>query len=206
MIVPKIKKRRSRVEATKDYFFSLGKFIHFYALAESHWHLAFRAIADIPEEVSRALVGNVRGGDLIGSTKRVAKIRKLGEEQLEELEYLSAQFNLISEFRDRLVHRSALPNIKIITSTNYESAKSLEDLEILEFTEYDLMYAAIDLTNIAARLSLFVPELAARVPPYSIDWYFEPWRYKRIQPQTPNRQPKPKRPQSHGHQRRASPK
>jgi len=186
--MPTVRKKEMSVsEDLKDYIFALGKFIHLYSAVERMWHEAFRSISRIPISVARAMVGSARGGDLVAMTRRVAKVKKMNKRNLEELENLSVQFHAIAEFRDRLIHRNSEIREKIIYSTNKSSAKSKEDFEYIEFTIDDLQRASMDLASIEFRLTLFVPRLAVAAIPHSHDWFFEPWRYKRLELKTPYR-------------------
>ena len=120
-----------------EYFLKLGRFVHMFSVTEACWHLAFRAVAGIPEEIVRPITAGMRIVDIMAILKRVAKAKNVSPVDLNEINALAEQFQVISLFRDSLIHRGATPQFEKFVSTNLISMKSLEDYEMIAFTTKD---------------------------------------------------------------------
>jgi hypothetical protein len=100
------------------------------------------------------------------------------------------QLNLISEFRDRVVHRGADPQPgNIFFSSNMATMKSVELAETYTFTLKDIRNATSDLQRIVLRVVCACHRIDAKIFfGKKKRQMFAPWRYKPLQPDNPHPQ------------------
>lgn len=129
----------------------------------------------------------MRLSDLIPLTKRVMRARKWSASDCAEIAGALDHLNVLSEFRDRVLHRGAdFERSGTLLSTNVATSRSIDLIEFISFNISDIENAIEDLAQIRARISLVVfgKALAKRFPREVIDAAREPWRYKSVRRET----------------------
>ncbi len=185
-------RKQLRSSARRKYLLALGEFVDGYSFTEAVWHWALRKWAGIDQNITRAMTGGIRGGEVLSALKRILKVVNIDKTINQEISSLIEQFNTISEFRDRLIHRGAHydPDFSRLISTNEYYYKVREDFESLTFGISDIENAHNDVVMIGLRLILCaLPEDssgAEQLKKNVMKWTHAPWRYKRLRPDTPN--------------------
>jgi hypothetical protein len=175
------------------YFYVLGQFVYQYAKTEAAFHLVLRWFTGLPDRQHRALIGAPRIADLTGAIRRLAVLSGRDEEDIKLWDEIYSRLNTISQLRDRLVHRGADVTDEGLLSTNSLTAKTDADIEFLRLQISDIDAATTDLASIAARVLVWGAPPGAYFPKPMLDEARAPWRYKPVQPETPNRPPQTKR-------------
>lgn len=191
------------MEIDDNFFRILGKFAHVFARAETI--LSFKLIMDsgAPQKVVRALTGKLRLSDAMSTMKKIAEVNEWATETSKELHTVLDQLNHISELRDRVLHRGAKVEGDRFISTNESFYRSIGNLEVFAFTLKDLEDATRDLRCIELRLFRLGLDMDSAFPPKirdemnqsiqnEVGELFGPWRYKPVQRETPNQQPRKK--------------
>lgn len=109
-----------------EHYQAIGEFITHYGLFESLFFRVFRRYSGLPEDVARAIVGGNRIKDLIERTKRVMHLKKVDEKLIKQIEGIESVLNVLSPFRDKLVHRVWLPLEGGPSVVNLLSGKTIE--------------------------------------------------------------------------------
>jgi len=143
--------------------------------------------AETPNHMkTRAIANGLRTSDHIGIARRLMELSNSPDQQ--EFATVIEQFNLVTEFRDRIVHRMIRFNEGEAISDNAHTYRRHADREIMRFKVSDVRNAARDLNAIATRLVKVInPKPWERAPADQIEELFEPWHCIPVPRDTPNR-------------------
>lgn len=184
-----------------EYYLALGKFVDAFASAEKWIHLAFFKFSKMKLDMVMAIKGGMRVSDLAPLTRRVLVINKFPKKTQREVDNCLNQFNLISTFRDRVLHRGAsITDDGKYESTNFATMKSYDLLEQVNFDVNTIRDATADLLRIGVRIAqTSYPDLKSADPRVHMRYVHLPWLYKSVELKTPNRLPpaKPRTPSRH---------
>jgi hypothetical protein len=192
---------------TEDaYYLALGRFVHNFSEAEAAIHFVFHVFTKMPIPIAQAVKRESKASDLISIMKATAKLHNFPAATLDELGKLFAQFEHISSFRHRVIHRGARAQEDgTYLSSNVPTMKSYESFETATFSVSDVQAATRDLGRISIRLYWAAnlahppqgdPDAVQRI-------LLGPWRYIPVQLRTPNR-PIPTKPPAPARQPPAS--
>jgi len=184
----------SLVISQDEFYKAFGEFILWYARVENTVHALFRHCTGMPEDVARVISGGMRISDVMGITKRLAKVREFDENTQAEIENVFTQMNEISKLRDVLIHRGGEYVAGHITSTNLATVRFKEDWEVVRLKIDDISDAKADCVRLYVRLDSLIDPAFYWTNPDAMKWLLQPWRYKHRPPDTPNRASPPKRP------------
>lgn len=182
----------------KTYFYAIGKFMHSYTRTENMIHLMFAPLTGLNEYVAMAIKGATRVSDVMAMIRRIVIINEMPKEFREDLESAFTQFDQISQFRDRVIHRGANPAGQPgeYISTNVATMRAFNLLEIAEFKIGDIRAATTDLERIwyeLIRVAKRLPKITNPRHRGYRKYLVGPWRYKFVRPKTAATrfQPKP---------------
>jgi hypothetical protein len=185
------------------FYAALGRFVTAYALAEAGVHITARHFSGLSDEHARVIFGGMRLGDLS------ERLRKLTDDTqyFSEIDELLTQLDGISKERDKLVHRLVEYDSKAgLTVTNKLTVKSIENVEVRNFSVQELSDMESDCKRIYFRLTSQIKGIdgpSAAKFGFTILGLHAPWQYKR--PQQANKKKPPRASaRSHRHQRHAS--
>jgi hypothetical protein len=123
--------------------------------------------------------------------RRLAKARSFALDVSLEIDELLNHVSSIAKLRDLLIHRGGTYIGGTIYSSNALIAKNIEDTELLKLNIKDIENATSDLAKIWVRLG-FIADPPAPVSADYLAWMHEPWQYRHLTPDTPNRASPPK--------------
>ena len=180
--------KKLMAEQQVPFYAALGRFITAYALAEAGVHIAARYFSGLSEKNARVIFAGMRLGDL---SERLRKLT-LNTSHFSSVDELLLQLDVIGTERDKLVHRLVEYDPKHgLTVTNKLTVKSLENVEIHNFSIDELEAMKEDCTRIYFRLTAEIKGLdgpSATKHGVTILSLYGPWRYKRPQPKKKQKQ------------------
>lgn len=180
------------------YLRELGRFVHMYSRAESTIHFVFPPLTGISLEQSRVIKKDMTTSSVVVLLLGLVEESWLDTQERDEIKNCLGQFNVITGFRNKAIHRGAsrLPDGTYQT-TNYATMKSLEAFEISKFDLHYLQNAAIDLGRISIRLFDVIDKDNLSRDPVAQAALLSPWLCKPVQLDRPK--------QSHPRPRKSSP-
>ncbi len=140
--------------APEVYYEAFGRFIQYYALAETQVHLLFWHISGLHLNAARSISSGMRLSDLMTITKSVIASRDLGEELASKVENAFTHLSEIGSLRDKLVHRGAEITENVIISSNAKTAATKENIEVMRLNIGDIRLAMSDCMAIVMRLMM----------------------------------------------------
>jgi len=188
-------------EEIADYA-AFGRFIAAFALAEGGVHIAARQFSGLTDDNARVIFGGMR------LTNLAEKLRKLTAEtdNFKEVDELLTQLDVISQERDKLVHRLIEYDPKDgFKVTDRLTVKSLASAELQTFTPNELKAMELDCKAIFSRFVILSNQLEERrLAGYDLTLLelYVPWRYKHTQQLRKTKQRRANA-RSRRHQRRA---
>lgn len=90
------------------------------------------------EAITRIVVGEMRIGDIIAALRRIATVRKLDENFLQDMEELFSEISLLRHVRDLTAHKTCLVNGDKIAFHNAFLAKTDSAIEVDIYTTADI--------------------------------------------------------------------
>src|SRR4051812_10234694 len=108
---------------------AVGRFVTEYAQIEVNLQLSFWAYSGLDYETARAIIGGQRMADVIDRLKRVIRARNLDRRILSDIESIIPRINKLSEFRDKIMHRSWRASELGFAVTNIPGHKSGDALK-----------------------------------------------------------------------------
>jgi hypothetical protein len=190
---------------SKEYLTALGQFIHHFSAAENMVHMGFYVAANLPQEVASIVKKDASTAAIISMIKALLSRSPLGSVERADVLKCIEQLGVISEFRNRVIHRGASASESgNLVADNLATMRSIESLELFEFSISDVKDAADDLLRITLRLmdALF-PHTKRKNTAAFESALHAPWRHKRFSPRMPHQRPPEERP-SRKPQRRPS--
>jgi hypothetical protein len=181
--------RISGLEET-PYFAALGIFISEYAVAEGAVHLVARALSGLSDEKARAIFGGQRISDLIPRIRSFLVIDNISAERTQNIESCLGQLNIISDQRDKLVHRVLTYKEAALHASNMMTAKSIRvpSQDVFKISDLDRM--TDDCIRIFSRLYYAAyPDVKSDASETVVRWRNSPWRYTPSQPNSRETQP-----------------
>lgn len=176
-----------RGKLRQEYLATLGEFVDTYASIESLVHHSFRLFAKMNSEMAMAIKGAMRLSDLMTLIKRVMVVKKWLAEDCAEISGAFEQLNVISEFRDRVLHRGAtIEKEGHLQSSNLATMKSFDLAEFVVFKVSDIENAAADLRQIRSRIGLVLyrRKITTEFSRESIEAVRQPWLYRSLKRET----------------------
>ena len=131
--------------APEVYYEAFGRFIQYYALAETQVHLLFWHISGLHLNAARSISSGMRLSDLMTITKSVIASRDLGEELASKVENAFTHLSEIGSLRDKLVHRGAEITENVIISSNAKTAATKENIEVMRLNIGDIRLSDVRL-------------------------------------------------------------
>jgi hypothetical protein len=184
-------------------YYAVGRFVWRYAQAETAIFVTCRKILGINLTTAHAVIGGMRASEAVSLTKRLMVVKRRSHAAVSEIQKVLDHFLLITGFRDRLVHRGFEIQVDGTFASDTElRSKSHEDVEVMAFTVADVRRATRDLNVICRRLArVLFPYYWKGAPRTVLAELHQPWHYKPVRPDTPNRplrhkgsaRPKPER-------------
>jgi hypothetical protein len=179
------------VPLTNEYFIKLGRFIQIYSQAETCLHLIFHDVAKLDPSVGNVVKRDATASALCEMLKRLIVVNDFSTHIIEDFHACIAQFRVVGEFRNRLIHRGARANEDgIYSSTNTATMRSIEAFEISSFTVENIEHATSDLERLTLRLFDCVDGTKGSRPADATQVLFSPWLFKSIVISRPNQPPK----------------
>lgn len=178
------------MENDDAYFMALGRFVHAFAEVEKAIHYSFANFTKLKIPIAHIIKRESSAKDLISIIKPAVKLNKFSERAIAEVESLFTQFESISTFRNRVLHRGAhLQEDGTYLAHNMATMRTGEAYETANFTLEDIEAARRDLGRITVRLY----DVANLTPygmkrPAQVDALLSaPWQYKSVELVTPNK-------------------
>lgn len=193
------------IDKSAPAYYRLGEFVSEFAGTEYACRELFNRVCGLNEDVVRILLNGVRLNDLLPALKRLVEMNSFSESDKRDFRSCADQLHTISGFRNRLVHYGFDPFAPpdALETSNWLAARSREAIEVLKFEIDHMKSAAEDLTCITWQLStLGQPRRFEDLPPAGLEAVLRPWRYKPVEPDTPNR---PRRGSRRSQRRRSPP-
>jgi hypothetical protein len=173
------------------YFAALGRFIASYASAEHSVHTVARKLSRLTDAKARIIFGGMRLGDLTERIRGLLRATRASDKKYNEIDACLIQLDLISEQRNKLVHRWVSYHDGLIWVSNITIAKVIGSSETISLRMSDFTNMNADCSAISYRL-----QFHGRVgDPSLLKWARSPWRYKPAQPDA-GQKPRHKAPQS----------
>lgn len=178
------------------FYLHFGHFISLFASAETSFHEFFHSMCGLDETMARALIGNEQISKVTSVCNRLVQVGPWEQQRKDDFQIVIDQMNSIARFRHDLVHRGVERIKGKITSSSAVIAKSIKSVEILRFNLDHMKDASADLVRIIFELFVMrVPEMKQRAAQEGSGLHSvlsQPWRYKSIEPDKPNQQPRNK--------------
>ena len=151
------------------YWAALGRFIHRFAMMEQQFHFLLRLTSKTDDAASKAIFSGTRAKQAISWFDRINEAR--GHSPDADFERAKAQFNVINQMRDDIVHSGAILYQDGFLISN-EQRTIARQVRITPVSVADLESMTADLDTIAA--TVFIMQLVANDDEPSA--YFTDWR------------------------------
>lgn len=180
------------LKTTSEYFSALGKFVHYFAMAEAEIHNSFYRFSGIDRKVAMAIKGSMRIGEVKSIIRRLPISKHFSDDARKDVLRIFEQFDLIATFRDCVIHRGAHVQLDgSLFSANSATTRTVESLQTAHFSLDDIKSAANDLNRMWLGLSQagrYREALAQGYSPVTVDGHdlLAPWLYKPVELKTPN--------------------
>jgi hypothetical protein len=144
------------------YWFSLGRFIQNFADAEVMTTILLRHFAETSQEVSQAIFSGTRGKDAINYINRICEARNVARDA--ELESAFAQFQLLTDVRNTILHHGARIHGDGLLATN-DAMAYLLPRTIRKIPVTPAMLDAMAQDAVTIRLKLFRFTIKGKIYP-----------------------------------------
>src|SRR6185436_8118310 len=105
------------------FYYELGRFITAFSLIETAMHNILKHAAGLADPKAMAIFGGEQIKPVLEFIQRLLPLSSFNKEQRAELALLITQTQVISKFRNNLIHRSAAPTDEGFVSFNTNKAK-----------------------------------------------------------------------------------
>jgi len=160
-------------------FAELGKMIALHTAAENAIHSLARELSGMSDAKARVVFGGMRTIDINERIRKILEIDQHEPEYIADITGCLAQFRVLSDERDKLVHRSLhydsgglVP--EGLQSQNFGTAKSLLHAEIRIYSLDILTEMQADLAEISIRLTAALNRLTRIAPAKPHAWRYIP--------------------------------
>lgn len=130
------------------------------------------------DKVARAVVGGMRGGDILSAIKRAAKARALPEQTLATLDDLVQDVQSVRDIRDHLGHRIWAVKERQMAFTNYHQVRFVESAEVAIYSIDELVDIARYIPYLSERALNLFPETIIRADDFELPSREKPARLK----------------------------
>jgi hypothetical protein len=166
-----------------EFHLEMGRFICAFSDAEHFAFFLFSFVSDIRFPKSNAIIGGMRLADVIGIINRLTEKSHHSDEIKKEIRDLLSHLQSISAYRHVLIHLGAEIQEGNLSTTNMNSAKTMESVQQWTTDLSNLRAATHDLNTISLRIGLVRNWNQNRISPSARRALFAPWRYKSVQPE-----------------------
>jgi hypothetical protein len=171
------------------YFAAYGRFIANYAAAEQAVHFLARRLSRLTDAKARIIFSGMRLSDLAERVRGLLRVTNSTSKKYNEIDACLTQLDLISDERNKLIHRWVIYSNRKIWVSNVATAKIRASFEVVSFDIDDFKHMNDDCLAISFRLTRYIGQYALSRPSRkSLAWARSPWRYKRTAPNTPQKQ------------------
>ncbi|MES0016979.1 hypothetical protein [Mesorhizobium sp. M0036] len=137
-------------------YIAIGTLIHMFAIVESSIFSVFRSYVGIPDDVTRAILGEARLGDTIAAFKRVATVRGMDAPSKTLVDDLFARTLALKKYRDCVAHRSFHLNMDyspfLVVFSLHPTAKSTKGGLEVRYTVDEIDICTREARNLSAQI------------------------------------------------------
>jgi hypothetical protein len=150
-------------EDKPEHFAAIGRLITAFNGIEVVLNWLLRGILGADTKIGRAIVGGMRGGDMLAAIKRVAVATGMTDDKLKELDQLQQDIQTLRDVRDHAAHRIWAANGRVIAFSNYHHARKVESADVAFYTIDELNELARYAPYLSERAMDLFPEAVLRV-------------------------------------------
>jgi hypothetical protein len=114
----------------RDHYYAIGLFVSYFVRIEIYLPYLLRHILRLNEDLTRALIGEARAGDLMSTIKRLSKVMKDDEFVAKAIENTFEKIGDLKTKRDHIAHRLFYVKDDEMAFYNIDIARSPESSSI----------------------------------------------------------------------------
>ena len=177
-------------KAMPPYWLALGRFVHFFSIAEMQVTFVMRHLMKTDERVARIVTGGAQLDSRATYIKELMVVRRIGRKTRDEMKYILDQLSIIAKVRNDILHygtgrfmfRELIISNAVVAKTSSRVREYAIDVSTLEKMTADLQFIIQGLGNVLYDGSVRVSKRRQWEK-----YHGGAWRYKSLPPIPPRR-------------------